>query len=66
MSIETVDVVSTMMRQARFDDAQQVATFTMKSGKEYDAPLSADQWAEFKDAPSKGSWFRTVVMGLER
>jgi hypothetical protein len=66
MPIEVVDVVSTMISEARFDDQNGTASFVMKSGKSYDAPLTPDQWAEFKDAPSKGKWFRQQIMGLER
>lgn len=64
MPIEDYVPASSMIDDAQYDSDQGVMTVRMKSGRTYDTEITPEQWAEFKQAGSPGSWYRRNIMGL--
>ena len=67
MAVETADVDSSMLSGASYDADAETLTVQMNNGRTYSTNnITPEQWQEFMDSPSKGSWYRTNVMGLTR
>lgn len=65
MALEQFVPSSTMIAESTYDADQGVMTVVMKSGRSYDTEVTPEQWAEFKQAPSAGRWYRQNILGRD-
>ena len=64
MTTESVDLVSSVLQGASYDDETGDLTLVFASGKTYVRPdTDKDTWESLKNAPSPGNYFNTVLKG---
>mgnify|MGYP003813335161 FL=1 len=62
--MEKIDIVSSILKSAYYDNNYNMLSVTFKNGKEYVFyNVPNDVWNNFKNSESKGSYFSRYIKG---